>query len=645
MAGRDGRPPIWFLPWVRRALRRGERGNRAALSFAGKYDPIEDYAIIGDRVTCALVSKRGSIDWACFPRMDSPSVFARILDAGKGGYWSISPTVPFEVTRRYLPDTNVLETTFRTPDGEAVLVDFMPTQSADFERLGESAIVRILTGVRGAIPFRVHFEPRFDYARATTAWSVHERAGVRAAHFDEALTLHTAVPLRIEGPAAVGDFRLGSGEVQTFVASYRRPAPLFWRSNVEEAAHRALQSTEEYWRNWIARCEYEGLYADLVRRSALVLRLLDYAPTGAIVAAPTTSLPEEIGGCRNWDYRYSWVRDTTFTLYAFHVLGYHEEGETFLSWVLDMTRGQPQSLRVLYGIGGEQENVEFELPHLEGYMGSRPVRVGNGAQRQRQLDIFGELLDVAYFEFKCGCSISQELWPLLRAAVDYVCEVWREPDFGLWEVRTAPRHFVYSKVLCWVAVDRGIRLAKAEKLPADLERWEATAAEIRETVLRHGYDPERGAFVESFGHRDLDAAVLALPLRGFIAADDPRMVSTVERIIAELSVDGLIRRTSPSFEDGLPGDEGAFLLVNFWLVDCLALMGRLDEARSRFEFLVGLANDVGLYSEMVDPKTGRFLGNFPQAFTHVALISSAANLAAAERREPLPFHQPALHRP
>lgn len=629
----DGHRRLGLLsptPWLRR-LFRGEGGRPAPL---GDYDPIEDYALIGDRVTCALVSKRGSIDWACFPRMDSPSVFARILDARKGGYWRVAPTVPYRVTRRYLPDTNILETTFRTADGEAALVDFMPTQAADFERLGESAIVRIVRGVRGVVPFEVVFEPRFDYARAMPAWSLHEGSGVRASHFDESLTLHTGVPLRVDGFAARGAFRIGAGESATFVAAYRRPAPLFWRTAFEEEAMRAFRATEAHWREWSARCTYDGPYAEAVRRSALVLRLLDYAPTGAIVAAPTTSLPEKIGGIRNWDYRYCWIRDATYTLYAFNVLGYHAEAETFLSWVFDMTRGHPQSLRVLYGIGGEQENVEFELPHLEGYRGSRPVRVGNGAQRQRQLDIYGELLDVAYYEHRCGCRIAPEVWPLLRAAVDYVCEAWRTPDSGLWEIRAAPRHFVYSKVLCWVALDRGIRLATAYDLPCDLDRWRATADEIRRAVFEHGYDATRNTFVAAFGHSDLDAALLALPLRGFVPATDPRMVGTVERIMAELSMGQLIRRYTSEFEDGLPAGEGAFLLVNFWLVDCLALMGRVSEARERFEYLLSLANDVGLYAEMVDPQTGAHLGNFPQAFTHVALISSAANLAAAERKEP-----------
>jgi len=640
--GADGRRGIGALrpgAWLRRVFRRAER--RALPS--GGYDPIEDYALIGDRVTCALVSKQGSIDWACFPRMDSPSVFARILDAKKGGCWRISPAVPYRTERRYLPDTNILETTFRTPDGEAVLIDFMPTQAADFERLGESAIIRIVRGVRGVVPFDLVFEPRFDYARSLPTWTVHERAGVRASHFDESLTLHTSVPLRVDGFAATASFRVAAGETATFVAAYRRPAPLVWRSGVEEEALRVLRATETYWKEWIARCTYDGPYADAVRRSALVLRLLDYAPTGAIVAAPTTSLPEDIGGVRNWDYRFCWIRDATYTLYAFNVLGYHAEAETFLSWVFDMTRGQPQSLRVLYGIGGEQENVEFELPHLEGYRGSRPVRVGNAAQRQRQLDIYGELLDVAFYEHLCGCSLAPDLWPLLRASVDYVCEAWRTPDYGLWEIRAAPRHFVYSKVLCWVAVDRGIRLARAYGLPCDLERWEAAAEEIRQTVLEQGFDPGRGTFTQAFGYADLDASLLALPLRGFLPATDPRMAATIERIATELAVGRerrLIRRTSPTFEDGLPGDEGAFLLVNFWLVDCLTMMGRLGEARERFEYLLSLANDVGLYAEMVDPDTGAHLGNFPQAFTHVALISSAANLAAAERQQPSPVLAP-----
>jgi len=597
----------------------------------GDYRPIEDYALIGDRITTALVSKDGSIDWACFPHMDSPSVFAKILDSRIGGYWQIRPSGKFSSRRRYEDDTAILETLFTTPGGEARLTDFMPPHAAGPERAMDSAIIRIVEGVSGAVEFDQHFEPRFDYARAEAAWTEHPGSGVRATHADESLTLQTRIPLTVKDAYAAGRFTVREGERAVFILTYRRPASLFWRSGAETDGTHLLEVTRSYWRDWIGRCKYEGAYESVVKRSAITLRLLDFAPTGAMTAAPTTSLPEAIGGVRNWDYRFSWMRDTAFTLYSYYVLGYHEEGETFLSWILDMTRGDPRTLKVLYGIRGEQETPEVELDHLEGYRGSRPVRVGNAAQEQVQHDIFGELLDCAYLLSRYGGRFSDDLWPLLSAAVDHVCDIWQEPDDGLWEVRSGPRHFVYSKALCWVAVDRGIRLAEMLGYSFDEERWKATRTEIHEQVLERGYDAERGSFTQAYGYRDLDAAVLSFPLRGVISATDPRMVSTIRRIEEELGTDGLVHRVSQTFEDGLPGGEGAFVLCTFWLVDCYILMGEVEKARAAYEKLLTYANDVGLLSEEIDPKTGAQLGNFPQAFAHVALINTAANLARADR--------------
>lgn len=638
-----GRWRRWLrLPWRRGKTGGGDAGrgrSGAARLFQrirggkgpGGYRPIEDYALIGDRITTALVSKDGSIDWACFPHMDSPSVFAKILDARNGGYWQIRPGGKYSSRRRYEDDTAVLETTFTTADGEVRLIDFMPPHAAGLERAMDSAIIRIVEGVAGAVEVEQCFEPRFDYARGEAAWTEQAGRGVRATHGDESLTLQTRIPLEVDGLRATARFRVTAGERAVFALTYRRPVSLLWRREVEEDAPHLLEATRSHWRDWIGRCKYEGPYEAVVKRSAITLRLLDFAPTGAMVAAPTTSLPEAIGGVRNWDYRFSWMRDTAFTLYSFYVLGYHEEGGTFLSWILDMTRGDPKSLQVLYGIRGEQETPEVELEHLEGYRGSRPVRVGNAAQGQVQHDIFGELLDCAYLLYRYGGRFSDELWPLLSAAVDHVCEVWQEPDEGLWEVRSGPRHFVYSKALCWVAVDRGIRLAEKLGYPFDEERWKATRAEILEQVLERGYDAERGAFTQAYGYRDLDAAVLSFPLRGVISATDPRMVSTIRRIEEELGTDGLVHRVSQTFEDGLPGREGAFVLCTFWLVDCYILMGEVEKARAAYEKLLTYANDVGLLSEEIDPKTGAQLGNFPQAFAHVALINTAANLARADR--------------
>jgi alpha,alpha-trehalase len=563
--------------------------------------------------------------------MDSPSVFARLLDAGSGGCWQIRPTGKFRSSRRYQGDTAIIEMTFETSRGRARLTDFMPPHSAGLERAMDSAIIRIVEGVEGEVEFENHFEPRFDYARAEADWTKQPGTGVRATFGEESLTLQTKQPLTIADGAARGRFRVGKGMQAVFVLTYRSPVSLFWRSEIEGEAEHLLEQTRSYWTEWIRRCKYEGPYEHVVKRSAITLRLLDYAPTGAMVAAPTTSLPEVIGGVRNWDYRFSWMRDTAFTLYSFYVLGYHEEGETFLSWILDMTRGDPRSLKVLYGIGGERETPEFELDHLEGYRGSRPVRIGNAAQDQKQLDIFGELLDCAYLLYRYGGRFSDELWPLLRAAVDHVCDIWKEPDEGLWEVRSGPRQFVYSKALCWVAVDRGIRLGERLGFPFDEVRWKEARDEILAQVMEQGYNAERGAFTQAYGHSDLDAAVLSFPLRGVISANDPRMASTIRRIEEELSTDGLIHRVSQTFEDGLPGKEGAFVLCSFWLVDCYTLQGDIDKARAAYEKLLTYTNDVGLLSEEIDPKSGAQLGNFPQAFAHVALINSAANLARADR--------------
>ena len=602
---------------------------------AGGHQPIEDYALIGDGVTAALVGRDGSIDWACFPRFDSPSAFARILDAAGGGHWRLAPVAPCTAARRYLPDTNILATTFTTAEGAVEILDFMPPQYAGSNMyvLGDNAVVRIARGLRGAVELRCQFAPRFDYARAKTTWRAQEGVGVRASHGGrESLTLHTAIPLRLDDGAGVvtGDCTVRAGEEAVFLLTYRERTTLLWHSDTAATAARLLERTADYWREWIARCAYTGPYAAMVRRSALALKLLDYAPTGAIVAAPTTSLPERIGGARNWDYRYSWLRDTAFTLYALCSLGYWDEGEIFLDWLVATTAGDPAALQVLYGVTGEARIEEFVLPHLGGYRGSRPVRVGNAAHDQRQLDIYGEVLDCAYLFVKNGGTIPDELWDFLRAVVDYVCTVWTEPDQGIWEVRSGPRHFVYSKALCWIAVDRGITIARRCDLPADLDRWGAVYDAIRAELLREGYNGEVGAFTQAYGRPELDAAVLALPLRKVIPATDPRMAATIDRIAAGLGEDGLLHRyAAERVDDGVGGGEGVFLMCSFWLVECYALLGRLDEARALFERLLGYANDVGLYAEELDPDTGHHLGNFPQAFTHVALINAALALDRA----------------
>ncbi|GAB4334760.1 MAG: glycoside hydrolase family 15 protein [Dehalococcoidia bacterium] len=609
----------------------GDQPYLPALLPRQPYLPIEDYAVIGNQVTAALVSRDGSIDWACFPRIDSPSVFGRLLDAARGGHWQIAPVAPAHASRRYLPDTNVLETTFHTEGGTVTLTDFMPPWDAPGTPTRQSEIIRIVRGLAGTIEMRLEFAPRFDYGRRPGVTSMLAGRGLRAVEGGQALTLHSPIDLTPAHGAGHATFIVGAGETVAFALTHADAADACWQPGLIDEAPLLQVQTEAYWRSWLRRCRYDGPYSDAVRRSALTLQLLSYAPTGATVAAVTTSLPEEPGGERNWDYRFTWLRDTTFTLYALNGLGYPEHGEQFLRWVRDLSGGHPARLRVLYGVGGEVDTTEVHLDHLEGYRGSRPVRVGNAAQQQLQLDVYGEILDAAYALYKHTGHLDRELWPFLRATVDHVCRRWHFPDQGIWEVRSGPRQFVYSKALSLVALERGLKLARATGLPAPFARWQRTRDRIERELYTRGFHPERGAFTQAYGHAELDAALLALPLRKVVPADDPRMRATVDRIASELSLGaGLLRRVSPGFADGVRGDEGAFLLCSFWLADCYTLSGRINEARDLFERLLGYANDVGLFAEEYDPVHGHQLGNFPQAFTHMALINAALNLQAAE---------------
>ena len=596
------------------------------------YKPISAYGIIGDMRTAALVGLDGSIDWCCFPRFDSPSLFAAILDRQRGGRFRIAPTEPYTAEQRYLPGTNVLTTIFHTPGSGVVRVtDFMPALEQGQELSAYHEIHRRIDCPRGQVEVEILFEPRFDYALSRVEL-VPRRHGVLATdREDEAVALASSPDVwwQVADGSARARVRLGTGDTLWVVLRYDDDEVL---PVANYASERKLEATIAFWDRWVSRIRYAGPYRAEVERSALVLKLLFYAPTGAVVAAPTTSLPEEIGGARNWDYRYSWLRDTAFTLYALYLLGYREDGERFLTWIMDVVHGEPSALQVLYGVGGERWIEEHELPHLEGYRGSRPVRIGNAAFNQRQLDIYGEILDCAFLLHKYGGTISNDLWAFLSAVVDHVCQVWTEPDQGIWEVRSGPQHFVYSKALCWVALDRGIKLATRCGLPADLARWEAARAAVLDALLTRGYDERLGAFTQAFGSAQLDASALAMVLRKVLPAGDPRMRSTVDRVARELGVGGLLRRYLPIVDDGLPGAEGVFLLCSFWLVDCYAEMDRVEEARALFERLLAYANDVGLYAEELDPRTGHHLGNFPQGFTHVALINAATNLAKAEAR-------------
>ncbi len=643
----------------------GQPAGKAYRNASG-YCAIEDYAIIGNGITAALIARDGSLDWACFPRFDSPSVFARVLDARRGGAWSLQPTSEFTSSRAYVEDTNVLVTTFRSGDGEAEVVDFMPPPSAEGNRLADASIVRLIRCTKGSVEFETRFEPRFDYARATTKWALEPGTGARALLGREhSLTLYTGWPFELRDGAVTARQRLAAGEQAELIARFRQPASLVWHRPPAPDAERLLKETESFWRGWISRCNYHGPYAAAVRRSALLLKLLNCALSGAIVAAPTTSLPERIGGVRNWDYRYTWLRDSGFTLYALYLLGFREEGAAFFDWILQVVHDahrspdgpsgspsdgkpgevDPAALQAIYGIDGATQLPEVELDHLEGYMKSRPVRAGNAAYSQRQLDVYGELLDCAFLLHKYGGRISRPLWDFLRSLVDFVCEAWHEPDHGIWEVRSEPRHFVYSKALCWVALDRGIKLAEREGFDADLPRWEQNRQLLLADIIAKGYSEELQSFTQSYGDQEVDAALLGLMLRKVLKPGDPHMQATVRRVVNDLDRGGLLHRyNSETVDDGLPGGEGVFLMCSFWLVDCYAEMGRMDEARELFERLLGYANDVGLYAEELDPATGHHLGNFPQAFTHVALVNAAVALGGAEGLDKRLRHAARQHR-
>jgi GH15 family glucan-1,4-alpha-glucosidase len=602
------------------------------------YRPIEDYALVGDGLTAALVSREGSIDWACFPRFDAPSIFGRILDSSRGGFFQAAPVEPFQSTRRYLHDTNVLLTRFATATGEAELIDFMPIAASDGTRR-PNRIVRRLRGLSGTVRMAATFDPRFDYARRDPDWE-RRTGGVRAGAGGESMALYADLSWATEAGGATASFDLAAGHTQWITAEYHA-SPIEWRPPEADALQRDLDETCEYWRRWISRC-IRTSYSSAVRRSALVLKLLDYEPTGAIVAAPTTSLPERIGGVRNWDYRYAWVRDTAFSVYAFSLLGQFHEGERFFDWLLGVVPDGPESLQVMYGVEGERDLTEHTLDHLSGYENSPPVRIGNAAYSQLQLDAYGDLMDCAFLLQKAGRPISRDLWPFLRSTADHVTRVWQQPDQGIWEMRGPPQHFVASKAHCWMALMRAAKIARRGGLDGDLAAWDGAADAIMREIRSSGVDPATDSFRQAYGSDQVDASLLGLQLRKIVKPNDPRMNATIARIERELDAarsdgkddipGGLIRRYRTSkVDDGLPPGEGVFLMCSFWLVDVYAECGRVDEATRLFERLLDFANDVGLYAEEFDPVEKRHLGNFPQAFTHVALINAAAALEEASR--------------
>ena len=634
-----------------------KEGTSQRASEAG-YKPIADYGAIGNLRTVALVGLDGSVDWCCLPNLDAPSVFAAILDVHKGGRFRVSPVAYGESTQRYLDDTNVLETSFTPPESEAgagtlVITDFMPLRGSIIgagDPDTSPTLLRLLDCKEGEVEVALEWSPRFDYARAD-AFIERTKNGARAHAGDKTggeVMVLAGLPGAL-GEVAVTDGGHGPVFRARFTVRAGERVALVNRYGVAEAetepgeCDALLQETLEAWRGWVHSCSsnpggcaFGGPWHDLTVRSALVLKLLTHPDTGAIAAAPTTSLPEEIGGVRNWDYRFSWIRDAAFTAQALFALGHHAEALDFVHFAQRAAKAggdHPLKMQIMYGLHGETDLTEETLPHLEGYRGSAPVRVGNGAAKQKQHDIYGELLGSAYELVRLGGELEPDLMAFLGAVATEACEVWHTPDAGIWEVRGGPQHFVYSKVMVWVALDRAVHMAERYGLPGPVEMWRQNREAVREAVLNEGYDPEVGAFVQAFGSKALDAANLLIPVVEFLPFDDPRVQSTIDRTLEKLTHNGVVLRyLTDHTDDGLPGDEGGFGLTTFWLVDALALSGRLEEARALFEGMVGRANHLGLYSEEFDPHTGAFLGNFPQGFSHIGFVNSALYLARAEGR-------------
>jgi len=595
------------------------------------YPPIDDYALIGDSRSAGLVSREGSLDWLCLPRFDSPSIFAAVLDAENGGRFLVRPLGEFRTERRYLPDTNVLETVFRTPTGACALRDLMSVSSEEDKRAyltPEHEVLRELEGLEGEVEVEILYDPRPDYGRVRPVLEQRGALGVRGEVDGTSLTLRSELPLELtDGDrCARGVARIRSGEHRYLSLSYSAEAPAVVPL-LGEAARGRIERTVRWWREWASRCAYEGPYRDAVVRSALTLKLMTYAPSGALVAAPTTSLPEAIGGVRNWDYRYCWLRDASFTLRALFALGYREEAEAYIGWLLHATRLTWPELHVLYDVFGEAKLPERELPHLEGYAGSRPVRVGNDAQGQLQLDVYGEVINGAARFLDRGGRFDRDTSRLLDGLGRTVCRRWREPDEGIWEGRSGRFHNTHSKVLCWVALDRLIDMHEAGYLEVSVDLFRKERGEIRREIEAHGYNERIGSYTRTFDGEEMDASLLTLPLYGYIEGKHPRMRSTCARIHEMLARDELVYRYETGTDDGLPPGEGAFGLCSFWAVECVARGGNVEGAALTFEQLLAHANDVGLFAEEIDPDTGAALGNFPQAFTHIGLINAALTLA------------------
>ena len=584
---------------------------------------IEDYGLIGDLQTAALVGRDGAVDWLCLPRFDSASCFAALLGDERHGRWRLAPSVEIRATsRRYRPGTLVLETDFETDEGAVRVIDFMPRRGE-----GPPRLMRIVEGLRGRVPMQMELSVRPDYA-SIVPWLESVPDGVVAVTGPDAFHLSTTLTLDIQ-----------DGTVQASLVALegaRERLALSWHLSYEvppsvEDADSALARTEAWWQEWSARCTYQGAYRDEVITSLIALKAMTFETTGALVAAPTTSLPEDIGGERNWDYRYCWLRDSALALEAMLVAGYTEEAVSFRDYLLRIGTGDPAKIQIMYGIGGERRLTEFELDELPGYEDSKPVRIGNAASEQFQLDVYGEVLGVGFLGSTIIGGIEEHYWPRWRAIVEHVETIWHKPDDGIWESRGPRRHYTYSKVMAWVVFDRAVRLAEQYGLDAPLERWKQVRDQIHQEVCDQGYDEERRTFTQYYGSKELDSSVLNIPLTGFLPATDERVTGTIDAISRELGRDGFVSRYSTAHtDDGLSGDEGQFLACSFWLVSALALNGRLDEARVLFERLLGLTNDLGLLAEEYDVKRERQVGNFPQAFSHLTLIGAAAAISRAE---------------
>jgi GH15 family glucan-1,4-alpha-glucosidase len=585
---------------------------------------IEDYGLIGDCETAALVSKDGSIDWLCWPRFDSDACFAALLGNSKNGRWRIAPAqAQARIRRRYRPATLILETTFTTDDGEVTVIDFMPLREQ------ASHLVRLVVGTRGTVAIRTELVIRFDYGQSVPWVKRTENGDLLAISGPDMVVLRTPVEMRGEQLTSVGEFTVSAGETIPFVLMYVQshlPAP----DPVD--AEDALRQTQNFWEEWTSVHKSTGPYAPFVLRSLITLKALTYLPTGGIVAAPTTSLPEQLGGPRNWDYRFCWLRDATLTLLALMNSGYYDEARAWRDWLLRAAAGSPSQIQIMYGLAGDKRLAEWEVPWLAGYEGSKPVRIGNAAADQLQLDVFGEVLDAMHQARVGGLPPLADAWDFQRVLMSHLEEIWPLEDEGIWEVRGGRRHFTYSKMMAWVAFDRTIRSAEAFGLEGPIDHWRKLRARIHAEVCDKAFNPKIGAFMQSYGSEHLDASALLIPVVGFLPPSDPRVAGTVEAIERKLMTNGFVLRYDTDVtQDGLPPGEGAFLACSFWLADAYILLGRRDDARKLFERLLTLCNDLGLLSEEYDPAGKRLLGNFPQAFSHIALVITAHNLDRAEK--------------